>query len=141
MLSEENKSICLEDIKEEINHNLVKNKSLDAGSSALSKWLDQIQELDFRAHSRARYDVRAKNFKELNKNVYKEGGNVDSTKDNELAVAARARRDGRMMAELFRITGPRNNLHEFHARFSEMAKRYSSFGYFDFEIEFYRGIR
>jgi len=63
------------------------------------------------------------------------------TKKQEIALADRARRDGRMMAAELKMAGPRSNLHEFHLRISEMATRYSESGFPEFESEYYRNIR
>ena len=60
---------------------------------------------------------------------------------NQKSIADRARRDGRMMAVLLKVSPPRSDLVAFHRLFNTLADTYSRLGYPEFENEYYRRIR
>ena len=61
--------------------------------------------------------------------------------NNQNDLAARARRDGRMMAVLLKVSPPRSDLKAFHRLFDTLATKYSRMGITEFESAFYENIQ
>lgn len=57
------------------------------------------------------------------------------------ALAACARRDGRIMAVLLKVSPPRSNLKAFHRLFDILATKYSRVGISEFESAYYENIQ